>query len=427
MPQDQKVRVVHIITTFSVGGATETALLCAAGLNATGRFDVSILAGPPNSAEGSLLDDAERWGVRVDTIPALQRDISPSQDIAAFFQLANALRRSECVIAHTHSSKAGVLGRLAARVANVPLIVHTFHGLPYTQTSPVLQRVGYEMIERCAGRISSGTFSVTHDILRRLKEARIGVPDRSWLARSGMDLDRFLKPGPGREEVRRRWGVRSDDVLLGMVGRVHTGKGQDVIVRLAPEILTDAPSVKIAIIGTGPLKDPLQEQVARAGLGDRVLFVGGIPVDEMPEAISALDVLVHVSKREGLARVIVQALACGKPVISHALDGSPEVIADRANGRLIPPGDDNALRNAIAELARNPQLRDEWGAKGPAAVDPEFRAETMIEQIEAGYRDLLQHAGIGCSTSSGVRPFAEWLPALRETPVPQGSMSLGHS
>ncbi|HOF60107.1 MAG TPA: glycosyltransferase family 4 protein [Candidatus Latescibacteria bacterium] len=427
MPSGQKIRVVHIITTFSVGGATETALLCAAGLNATGRYEVTILAGPPNSAEGSLLDDAERWGVRVDTIPALQRDISPWQDVAAFFQLTNALRKSGCAIAHTHSSKAGILGRFAARVANVPLIVHTFHGLPYTTTSPVLQRVGYQMIERCAGRISSGTFSVTHDILRRLKEARIGNPERSWLARSGMDLDRFLRPDPGREEVRRRWGVHSDDVLLGMVGRVHTGKGQDVIVRLAPEILRDAPNAKIAIIGTGPLKDRLQEQVARAGLSDRVLFVGGIPVDEMPEAISALDVLVHVSEREGLARVIVQALACGKPVISYALDGSPEVIADRTNGRLIPPGNDDALREAIRELVRDPRLREEWGAKGPAAVDPEFRAETMIEQIEAGYRDLLRHAGIACSASSEVRPFAEWPPSSRETPVSEGSTSLGNS
>ncbi|HPU84426.1 MAG TPA: glycosyltransferase family 4 protein [Candidatus Latescibacteria bacterium] len=427
MPSGERIRVVHIITTFSVGGATETALLCAAGLNATGRFEVTILAGPPNSAEGSLFDDAEGWGVRVDTIPALQRNISPWQDVAAFFQLTNALKKSGCAIAHTHSSKAGILGRMAARVANVPVIVHTFHGLPYTATSPVLQRVGYELIERCAGRISSGVFSVTRDILRRLREARIGAPERAWLARSGMDLDRFLRPDPGRDDVRRRWGVGPDDVLLGMVGRVHTGKGQDVIVRLAPEILKDAPKAKIAIIGTGPLKGPLEEQVARAGLSDRVLFVGGIPVNEMPEAISALDVLVHVSEREGLARVIVQALACGKPVISYALDGSPEVIVDRLNGRLIPPGDDNALRDAIAELVHNPQLREEWGAKGPAAVDPEFRAETMIKQIEAGYRDLLQDAGIACSASSGVQPFAEWLPSLREKPVSEGSTSLGNS
>jgi glycosyltransferase involved in cell wall biosynthesis len=392
-----------------MGGATENTLLSAAGCNATGRYDVSILAGSPNIAEGSLLAEAQRYGVPVEIVPSLQRDISPASDLRALTQLVQALRKSGCQIVHTHASKGGILGRLAGRLANIPIVVHTIHGLPYSAGSPFSERLAYVLLERCAARLADGMLSVTHDAVRRTEEDRIVRAGQCCVARSGMDLGRFLSPQNDREAIRRQWGIGPDDVVFGTIGRIHTGKGQDVIVRIAPAVCARLPHVKFVLIGTGPLKEPLEATVRAAGLSDNVRFVGSAPPDEMPETISALDGLVHVSEREGLARVIMQGLACGLPVISYALDGSPEVIIDRVNGRLVPENDDIALIEAIAELAENQELRASWGALGPEAVDPEFRAETMVEQIDAAYRRLMRRAGLSVHEDATVPPFSSWV------------------
>lgn len=408
MRPSDRLRVVHLITSFSMGGATENTLLSVAGLSALGTYEVSILAGPPNKAEGGLLEAAERLGVRVELIPTLQRDISPISDVRAFVALIRLLREGGYDIVHTHASKAGILGRLAARLAGVPVVVHTFHSLPYSATSPAWQRILYSGLERMAARWSEGLLSVTKDVIRRLEEDGIARPGECALARSGMDLDRFLFPEDRRDEIRARWGVSPTDVAVGTIGRVHTGKGQDVLVRLAPRICRSLPGVRLVIIGTGPMREVLAEKVRQDGLADRVVFVGAVPLEEMPETISALDILVHVSAREGLARVIMQALACKKPVISYDLDGSPEVITDKVNGRLVRPGDPDALVCAIMELAADAALRAAWGAKGPAAVDPEFRAETMVRQIDAAYRVLMRSAGLPLPPAREVPPFQTW-------------------
>lgn len=195
---------------------------------------------------------------------------------------------------------------------------------------------------------------------------------------------------------------------MGTIGRVHTGKGQDVLVDIAPQLCANVPELRLVIIGSGPLRDMLADRVRALGLADRVLFIGRVPPDDMPETISALDILVHVSDREGLARVIMQALACGKPVVSYNLDGSPEIVADRVNGRLVTPGDREDLIEAIIELARDERLRTAWGNNGPTTVDPEFRVETMVRQTDEHYRFLLTRAGLPLLPRRTVPLYEQW-------------------
>ena len=391
-----------------MGGATENTLLTVAGLKASGAYDATVIAGPANKEEGALLDEAASYGVEVQIVPSLQRDMHAIADLRALVELTRLCAEGEYSIVHTHSSKAGVLGRLAGRLAGVPVVTHTFHGPPFGTDTPALQKAVYVLAERFAGRLSTGILSVTHDLIRKMSAVGAAVPEKCAVARSGMDLDRFLHPEPGREELRARWGVEPGDVAMGTIGRVHTGKGQDVLVGLAPRLCEMIPALRMVIIGTGPLKEPLEQQVRAQGLGDRVLFVGGVPVEEMPETISALDMLVHASQREGLARVIVQSLAAGKPVISYDLDGSPEVITDRVNGRLVPPDDLDALVDAIAELAGDADLRAAWGAMGPPAVDPPFRAEAMVRTIAAEYAKLLAQKGIAAPENVTIPPLHTW-------------------
>jgi len=309
---------------------------------------------------------------------------------------------------HTHGSKAGILGRLAAKLAGTPVIVHTFHSLAYMHGDPWWKRLFYLWVERMAARWCAGLLSVTQDVVDRADRDRIATEGKCTVARSGMDLDRFLSPKPLRDEIRARWDTSDDSVVVGMIGRVHVGKGQDVLVDLARQLCSDAPRLRLVVIGTGPMLDDLTARVAQMGLSDRVRFIGAVPPDEMPEVISALDVLLHISRREGLARVIVQALACGKPVISYDLDGSPEVIADGVNGRLIAPDDTAGLIDAIVEMVEDDRLRKMLGDAGPAAVNPGWRVETMIEQIGEAYRRYLAQAGIALRWDGKVPPFDRW-------------------
>ena len=408
MSSFDRLGVAHIVTTFSLGGATENTLWSARGVRELGGYRVAILAGWPIRAEGGLLEEAEQAGIDVEIIDSLQRDINLIADVRALVALVWRLRKGRYAIVHTHGSKAGILGRLAARILGLPVVVHTFHSLPYAEDDPWWKRVPCIWLERLAARWSTGLLSVTQDVVDRIERDRIAPPGKCTVARSGMDLDRFLHPAPRRDDIRSEWGIPNDGVAVGMIGRVHTGKGQDVLVGLAPRLCRAVPTIHLIIIGTGPLREELAERVASLGLSDRVRLVGAVPPAEMPEAISALDVLLHMSEREGLARVIVQALACGRPAISYDLDGSPEVIADRVNGRLIRPGDADELVDAIVEIAGDAHLRASWGKNGPPAVDPGWRVETMVRQIDEAYRRYLSGSGLVVPPSRPVPPLSEW-------------------
>lgn len=408
MSTDKRLRVAHIITTISRGGATEHMFLTALGLRALGAYDVSILAGPAIIAEGSMIDQVEAAEINIETIPSLGRDIRPISDLRALFQLRKTIKKAGYDIVHTHGAKAGILGRLAARLSRTPVIVHTYHALPYSDYSSPFTRRVYIWLEKLAAKWMDGALSVSHRIVDRLAADRITSPERNDVVRTGMDLDAFLHPGSKREEIRRKWGVAATDVAIGTIGRVHTGKGQDVLIRVAPEIVRQAPNVQLIIIGTGPLVEPLTAEVERLGLQDRVKFVGFIDPPDMPAAISALDAVVLASDREGLARIIPQALACRKPVLSYNLDGSPEVITDGYNGRLLEPHNDEQLVDAIRQVASDEHLRTTWGERGPAVVNPAFRADTMVRGTDEMYRRLLSEIHVEVPQVRELAPMSEW-------------------
>lgn len=393
MSNPQPVRVLHIITRLIVGGAQENTLLSVEGLDRLPEYEVTLVTGIDNGPEGDLLERARRT-TRLVIVPELGRSINPLSDVAAFYKLHRLIRTGRYHIVHTHSSKAGVLGRLAAKLAGTPIVVHTLHSLVFHDYQPWLVNRLWWVVKMLCAPLTDHFISVSSVISQKAIAAGIGRPEKFTTIYSGMELDWFLDSKVDPAAVRREFGIPEDAPVVGKIARLFSLKGHDQLLDAAPEIVRRHPNVRFFLIGDGLLYEHLRSRAREAGILDNFVFAGLIPRERIPEMIAGMDVVVHTSLREGLARVLPQALAMGKPCVSFDLDGAPEVVIPGETGFLVKPGDVRELADAISELLANPQLRARMGEAGRHRVDPAFRAETMVEQIASVYQLLLsRYAG----------------------------------
>lgn len=382
------VRVLHVITRMIVGGAQENTLLSVEGLDAMERYDVTLVSGVDGGPEGELLSRARRT-TRLIVIPELGRSISPRADLVAFWKLYRLMRRERYDIVHTHSSKAGVLGRLAAWLAGTPIIVHTLHSLVFHDYQPRPVNWTLRMIKRALAPITDHYISVSALIAERALAAGVGSPERFSTIYSGMELDWFLNGDHDGAGVRARLGIPPDAPVVGKIARLFKLKGHEQLLDALPAVVARHPDVRFLLVGDGVLAEHLRARCQQLGVVENVVFAGLVEREQIPEMIAAMDVLVHTSLREGLARVLPQALAMGKPCVAFDLDGAPEVVIPGRTGELVPPGDTRALAQAINRLLDDGQLRRRMGEEGRRLVDPAFRAETMVAQIAEVYERLL--------------------------------------
>ena len=393
MSNPQPVRVLHIITRLIVGGAQENTLLSVEGLDRRPEYEVTLVTGVDNGPEGDLLERARRT-TRLVIVPELGRSINPLSDVAASYKLYRLIRTGRYHIVHTHSSKAGVLGRLAAKLAGTPIVVHTLHSLVFHDYQPWLVNRLWWAVKMLCAPLTDHFISVSSVISQKAIAAGIGRPEKFTTIYSGMELDWFLDSKVDPAAVRREFGIPEDAPVVGKIARLFSLKGHDQLLDAAPEIVRRHPNVRFLLIGDGLLYEHLRSRAREAGILDNFVFAGLIPRERIPEMIAGMDVVVHTSLREGLARVLPQALAMGKPCVSFDLDGAPEVVIPGETGFLVKPGDVRELADAISELLANPQLRARMGEAGRHRVDPAFRAETMVEQIASVYQSLLsRYAG----------------------------------
>ena len=388
MSKPQPVRVLHIITRLIVGGAQENTLLSVEGLDRLEEYEVVLVTGVDNGPEGDLLERARRT-TRLVIVPELGRSINPLSDVAAFFKLYRLIRRGRYHIVHTHSSKAGVLGRLAARLAGTPIVVHTLHSLVFHDYQPWLVNRLWWAVKKLCAPLTDHFISVSSVISQKAIAAGIARPEKFTTIYSGMELDWFLDSKVDPAAVRREFGIPADAPVVGKIARLFSLKGHDQLLDAAPEVVRRHPDVRFFLIGDGLLYEHLRSRAREAGILDNFVFAGLIPRERIPEMIAVMDVVVHTSLREGLARVLPQTLAMGKPCVSFDIDGAPEVVIPGETGYLVRPGDARGLADAISELLANPQLRARMGESGRRRVDPAFRAETMVEQIGLVYQSLL--------------------------------------
>lgn len=382
------MKVVHVITRLIIGGAQENTLLTADGLRRRHGDDVTLVTGPAEGPEGDLFARARELGVRVELMPELIRAVRPPTDYRAFRALRRVFRRIKPEVVHTHSSKAGIVGRAAAWHERVPAVVHTVHGLPFGPSESPWRNRLYVALERKAARRCHAIVSVCDAMTEQAIAAGVGRPGQYLTVYSGMDVDAFLNPTRPRGEVRRELGLADDEVAFGTVARLFERKGHDDILAAAPGVLAANPKVRFVFVGDGLLRDRLVAQAEALGLGHAFKFVGLVPPGRIPEILNALDAVVHPSLREGLARVLPQALLTGRPVISYDVDGAREVVLPET-GILLRPRDLPGLGSAILRLAADPALRDAMGREGRARFADQFRHETMTDRLRALYERLL--------------------------------------
>jgi glycosyltransferase involved in cell wall biosynthesis len=379
------IPVLHIITRLIIGGAQENTMLTAALLDPD-RYAVDVISGPQTGSEGSLQEEVRARGIPLTIEPALVREIRPAKDLLAVVRLARFIRRSRYAIVHTHSSKAGVLGRWAAWLAGTPIIVHTVHGWGHHERQHPLARRFYILLEQVTQRITDKLIVVSPRNIEKGLADGIATPAKYVTIRSGIELDRFRRPARPREAVRAELGIPLDAPVVGTVTRLSPQKAPLDFVTAAAQVAASRPGAHFVVVGDGPLRAEVESRVAAAGLAGR-FHLTGLRRD-VPDLLHSFDVFALTSLWEGLPRVLIQAMAAGLPVVATAVDGSAEAVEDGVNGLLTPPGDPQALAAALLRLLGDPALAAQMGAAGQERAG-EFGARKMVDDIAALYETLL--------------------------------------
>jgi glycosyltransferase involved in cell wall biosynthesis len=308
--------------------------------------------------------------------------------LKATIELAREYRRSKPDIVHTHSGKAGVVGRLAARLAGAPCIVHTIHGPSFGPFQGAGANFVYKNAERFVGPFTTHFISVAQAMTDQYLAAGIGKPEQYTRIFSGFPLEPFLAVKRD-EAMRARLGIAANDFVITKLARLFELKGHDDLFDAAPAIVKAIPNAKFLLIGDGPWREKFERRAAEPELKGRVIFAGLVPPVKVPKYLGATDVVVHLSYREGLPRAVSQALASGLPVVAYDCDGACEVCLDGRTGFTVAKRDMAGLTERLGRLARDPELRARFGQAGREFVRENFGVQKMVDEIYALYGRLL--------------------------------------
>jgi glycosyltransferase involved in cell wall biosynthesis len=383
------MRIVHIITRMIVGGAQENTRFNCLDLVRDYGDDVTLITGPSLGAEGSLLDKYQDPDLKTILVPELIRSIRPWTDLRAVRILQKHLTQLRPDVVHTHSAKAGILGRSVAWKLKIPCVVHTVHGAPFHPYQAWPVRKFYQICERWAARRCHRLISVADAMTDLLVEAKIAERSKFVTIYSGMDIEPFLNADQNRLQLRKDLGIRPEDIVVGKIARLFHLKGHQYLLACAQRVVQADPRIRFLLVGDGILRESLEKEIASMGLKNHFIFTGLVPPHEIPDLIGAMDMLMHVSLREGLARALPQALLAGKPVISYDIDGAKEVVIEGQTGILLPPKSIQPLGDAILKLANDADLRTRLGLQGRLLCQERFGHQPMTKQIRRLYQQIL--------------------------------------
>jgi glycosyltransferase involved in cell wall biosynthesis len=387
------MRVTHVITRLVVGGAQENTVATVLGLRRQTGLAVDLISGPTTGPEGSL-ESAFAADPKVLTIfPQLVRPVHPWKDRQALMGLTDIFQHTRPDIVHTHSGKAGIIGRLAAKYAGVPVILHTIHGPSFGPFQNFAANFVFTAAEKYAARVTDHFTVVADAMKQQYLAAGIGRPEQYTKIYSGFPLEPFLTAA-NQPTLRARYGLQPDDFVVGKIARLFALKGHDDLFAAAPELVRRCPRLKFLLVGDGQWRARLAGLARAQGLEKHFVFTGLVPPAEVPALVGIMDALVHLSLREGLPRALPQALAAARPVIAYDCDGAREVCRDGQTGFLLRPGDLAGLTERLLQLAGQPALRAQMGLRGQALVRENFAVEKMVADTHALYLKLAAERGV---------------------------------
>jgi len=379
-PGRGRLRVLHVITRLELGGAQRNTLYTVEHLDPD-RFEAGLAWGPGDRLDG----EAERLDrVRLFPVGELVRPVRPSRDRAAVIALRRVVRQFRPQVVHTHSSKAGVVARVAAALERVPVILHSIHGYGFTPLQPAPVRLLFVAVERALARWTDHFIAVSAANLRLGLELGLFASEEVTLIRSGIALGRFRRGGDGAA-ARSRLGLPAAGPVVTSIGNFKPQKAPLDFLRVAAEVARAVPEATFVMAGDGPLRPRAEELAAELGLAGRVIFCGWW--DDVPGLLAASSLSVLTSRHEGLPRAAVESLVAAVPVVATAVDGTVEVVRHGVNGFLGPPGGVDELAAGVTALLRDPALRDRLARAAPEGLD-EFDIDRMVRRQEELYRWL---------------------------------------
>ncbi len=377
MTDTERIRVLLVITRLELGGAQRVVLHTARELDRR-IFDVALCWGP-----GDLLDDeaaAIRNLERI-PIPTLVRPVAPISDLRALVSLRAAIRSFQPQVVHTHSSKAGILGRLAARLEGVST-VHTVHGFGFTPLQAAPTNLFFKAAEKTMAQMTDHFVMVSETDRRRGIEMGLFPSENATVIRAAIDIGRFRDAGDG-ESVRERLGVPTGVPVVTQIGNFKPQKAPLDFVRVAAAVHETYPDTWFVMVGDGPLREPAERLARELAVADRMVFSGWW--DDVPGLLAATTVSVLTSRHEGLPCSVVESLAAGVPVVATAVDGTVEVVRSGNNGLLVPAGDIAGLAQSIVRLLEDPSLLTRMAAAAREGLEA-FDRDLMMQQQEDLYR-----------------------------------------
>jgi glycosyltransferase involved in cell wall biosynthesis len=380
------MRVTHVITRLVIGGAQENTVATVLGLRQ--KTDVRLISGPTTGSEGSLEPAFAACPELLTIIPDLVRPVHPWKDFRAWGTLSRALRKERPNIVHTHSGKAGILGRLAARRAGVPIIIHHIHGPSFGPFQGRIANAVFLTAERIAAKATTHFVCSANAMTRRYLAAGIGRPEMYTRVLSGFRIEPFVE-ARNDPALRASLGLAEDAFVIGKIGRLAPLKGHADLFQAFHSLLARYPQARLLLVGDGPLRAQLQAQAETMNLRAKIVFAGLVSPAEVPRYVGIMDCLAHLSHREALSRALPQALAAAKPVIAYDFDGADEVCLEGETGFLVRTGNVPSVTRRLLELARDPSLRNRFGQRGQKLVKDQFPVEKMIDQLYHLYEQLL--------------------------------------
>jgi glycosyltransferase involved in cell wall biosynthesis len=390
------MRVTHIITRLIVGGAQENTVATVLGLRQRPDVQVALISGPTYGPEGSLESLVTAHPGLLTIVPTLIRPVSPWNDGRALRHLTKLLKSSLPEVVHTHSGKGGILGRLAARKAGVPVIIHHIHGPSFGPFQGRLANWVFTTAERYAAGVTTHFVCSANAMSRIYLAAGIGTPEMFTRVFSGFPIEPFLA-ARNEPALRAQLGFSAQDFIIGKISRLAPLKGHHDLLLALKDLLPRHPSARLLFVGDGSARTEIEAETRSLGLRDKVVFSGLVSPAQVPACVGIMDCVAHLSYREALSRALPQGLAAAKPIVAYDFDGADEVCLEGETGFIVRTGDISSVTNRLATLAADPQLRTRLGLRGQAMVREQFPVERMVDRLYELYVKLLRSSSSSSS------------------------------